>query len=34
VTFDQLQSRVGVKIAKGAPVLWDWIKVKVRPWFG
>ena len=23
VTFDQLESRVGVKIAKGAPGLWD-----------
>lgn len=33
VTFDQLESRVGVKIAKGAPGLWDWVKAKVRPWF-
>lgn len=34
VTFDQLESRVGVKIARGAPRLWDWVRGKVRPWFG
>lgn len=34
VTFDQLEARVGVKIAKGAPRLWDWVKAKARPWFG
>ncbi|QYZ70990.1 HD domain-containing protein [Neotabrizicola shimadae] len=34
VTFDQLESRVGVKIARGAPRLWDWVRCKVRPWFG
>ncbi len=33
VTYDQLESRVGVKIAKGAPALWDWVKAKARPWF-
>lgn len=33
VTFDQLESRVGVKIAKGAPGLWDWVREKARPWF-
>jgi putative hydrolase of HD superfamily len=33
VTFDQLESRVGVKIAKGAPRLWDWVREKARPWF-
>lgn len=33
VTFDQLESRVGVKIAKGAPALWDWVREKARPWF-
>ncbi len=33
VTFDQLESRVGSKIAKGAPGLWDWVKEKSRPWF-
>lgn len=34
VSFDQLESRVGVKIARGAPALWDWIKEKALPWFG
>jgi len=34
VTFDQLESRVGTKIARGAPGLWDWVKEKARPWFG
>ena len=33
VTYDQLESRVGAKVAKGAPQLWDWLKDKVRPWF-
>jgi putative hydrolases of HD superfamily len=26
VTFDQLESRVGTKIARGAPQLWQWIR--------
>jgi putative hydrolase of HD superfamily len=33
VTYDQLESRVGVKIARGAPGLWNWVKHKARPWF-
>ena len=33
VTYDQLESRVGVKIAKGAPGIWEWVKEKARPWF-
>lgn len=33
VTYDQLESRVGSKIARGAPALWDWMREKVRPWF-
>ena len=33
VTFNQLESRVGVKIAKGAPGLWDWVKEKAQLWF-
>jgi len=33
VSFNQLESRVGVKIAKGAPGLWDWIRVKAVSWF-
>ncbi len=34
VTYDQLEARVGSKIAKGAPGLWDWVRAKARPWFG
>lgn len=34
VTFDQLEARVGSKIAYGAPALWDWVRAKARPWFG
>ncbi|MFC3087307.1 HD domain-containing protein [Tabrizicola soli] len=34
VTYGQLESRVGTKIARGAPALWDWVKEKARPWFG
>jgi putative hydrolase of HD superfamily len=33
VTYDQLESRVGQKIARGAPALWDWVREKARPWF-
>jgi putative hydrolases of HD superfamily len=33
VTYDQLEARVGAKIAKGAPDLWDWVRTKARPWF-
>ena len=33
VTWDQLESRVGVKIARGAPRIWDWVRERVRPWF-
>lgn len=34
VTFAQLESRVGTKIARGAPGLWTWVRQKARPWFG
>lgn len=34
VTYDQLEARVGSKIARGAPGLWDWVKAKALPWFG
>lgn len=34
VTFDQLESRVGVKIARGAPRLWDWVRGLTRAYFG
>jgi putative hydrolases of HD superfamily len=34
VTADQLESRVGVKVAKGAPALWAWVKDKTKAYFG
>ncbi len=34
VTADQLESRVGVKVAKGAPALWEWVRAKTRAYFG
>jgi putative hydrolases of HD superfamily len=33
VTFDQLESRVGSKIARGAPDLWEWVKDQCREFF-
>ncbi|MBZ4022918.1 hydrolase [Rhodobacter sp. TJ_12] len=33
VTWDQLETRVGSKIARGLPGVWDWIKARIRPWF-
>ncbi|MDO8885141.1 MAG: HD domain-containing protein [Pseudotabrizicola sp.] len=33
VTAEQLETRVGVKIARGAPGLWDWVKAKSAPFF-
>ena len=33
VTFDQLESRVGAKIARGAPRLWEAVRDKARAWF-
>ena len=33
VTFDQLEARVGTKVARGAPRLWDWVRARARPWF-
>jgi putative hydrolase of HD superfamily len=34
VTSDQLDARVGSKIARGAPRLWDWVRAKTRAYFG
>lgn len=34
VTFDQLESRVGTKIARGTPGLWEWVKVRATAFFG
>jgi putative hydrolase of HD superfamily len=33
VTHDQLETRVGAKIAKGAPALWDWVRERTLNWF-
>jgi putative hydrolase of HD superfamily len=33
VTAAQLQSRVGVKVQKGAPALWDALKFRIDAWF-
>ena len=33
VTHDQLVNRVGVKIARGAPALWDWINLQSLRFF-
>lgn len=34
VTWPQLESRVGSRIARGAPALWDWVAARARGWFG
>jgi putative hydrolase of HD superfamily len=34
VTSEQLDARVGSKIARGAPKLWDWVRAKTRAYFG
>ncbi|MCW1919450.1 HD domain-containing protein [Rhodobacter sp. KR11] len=33
VTSEQLDARVGTKIARGAPRLWDWVRAKTRGYF-
>ena len=33
VTAEQLETRVGVKIARGAPGIWEWVKVKTAFYF-
>ncbi len=33
VTYEQLEARVGSKIAKGAPGLWEWVRGKSRAFF-
>jgi len=33
VTAAQLDSRVGVKIAHGAPALWNWVRAKTAAYF-
>ena len=34
VTAEQLESRVGAKIARGAPGLWPYVQAKTRAYFG
>ncbi|MEI4470650.1 HD domain-containing protein [Frigidibacter sp. MR17.24] len=33
VTWPQLEARVGVKIARGLPRVWDWVRARARPFF-
>ena len=33
VTMDQIDSRVGAKVARGAPALWDHVRARILPWF-
>jgi putative hydrolases of HD superfamily len=33
VTAEQLETRVGTKIARGAPGLWDWVRVRTAGFF-
>ncbi len=33
VTLDQLDARVGTKVARGAPRLWDWVRAQARHFF-
>lgn len=34
VTAEQLEARVGVKVARGAPALWAWVRGKTQAYFG
>lgn len=34
VTADQLETRVGAKIARGAPRLWEWVRARTSAYFG
>ncbi|MBP1804228.1 HD domain-containing protein [Rubellimicrobium aerolatum] len=33
VTAEQLEARVGVKVARGAPGLWEWVRERTRGYF-
>ncbi|WP_417269823.1 HD domain-containing protein [Celeribacter sp.] len=33
VTLEQLETRVGLKVTRGAPALWPFIRAQVAPWF-
>jgi putative hydrolase of HD superfamily len=34
VTADQLEARIGTKVARGAPRLWAWVRERTRAYFG
>ena len=34
VTADQLETRVGAKVARGAPALWPYVRARTRAFFG
>ncbi len=33
VSYETIESRVGSKIARGAPGLWAWLSPKIQTWF-
>lgn len=33
VTYEAIESRVGSKVAKGAPTLWAWLAPQIKAWF-
>ena len=33
VSMDDLDKRVGVPVAKGSPILWQWLRGKISAWF-
>lgn len=33
VSFAQLEARVGVKVQRGAPAVWDYVRAQIEPWF-
>ena len=33
VTYDQLEARVGEKVARGAPNVWGWVSARAKLWF-
>lgn len=34
VTLDQVETRIGTKVARGAPALWDHVRARMRVFFG
>lgn len=33
VSFETIENRVGSKIERGAPMLWNWLSPKIKAWF-